>query len=162
MVVQAGMFIDESLGEMEEVGRRLPRAEFRCAVGALYECWHTGGIVFAAGYGGSASTATRPACDLATATIVPERRRLRTASLGDNIPLSSARANDSGFAGVFAQQLAPRLTDGDLPVAPSADVRTVAPIGSEPFGTPIVESWRAAIRHLLRLALRGRNEEEGE
>lgn len=75
MVVQAGMFIDESLGEMEEVGRRLPRA------GAL---------------------------------------------------------------------------------ARSADVRTVAPIGSEPFGTPIVESWRAAIRHLLRLALRGRIEEEGE
>jgi len=31
MVVQAGMFIDESLGEMEEVGRRLPRAEFRRA-----------------------------------------------------------------------------------------------------------------------------------
>ena len=58
MVVQAGMFIDESLGEMEEVGRRLPRAEFRCAVGALYECWHSGGIVAPSVRGGSASTAT--------------------------------------------------------------------------------------------------------
>jgi D-sedoheptulose 7-phosphate isomerase len=117
MVIQAGTVIDEYLQTMEEVGRGLPRAEIRRAVDILYVCWRRGGVVFAAGNGGSASTATHLACDLAKATIVPGRQRLKTVSLADNIPLNSAWTNDSGFASVFAEQLEPWLTEKDVLVA---------------------------------------------
>jgi D-sedoheptulose 7-phosphate isomerase len=117
MVIQVGTVIDEYLREMEEVGRGLSRAEMQRAVDALYDCWCRGGVVFAAGNGGSASTATHLACDLAKATIVPGRRRLKTVSLVDNIPLNSAWTNDSGFASVFAEQLEPWLTERDVLVA---------------------------------------------
>ena len=117
MVIQAGTVIDEYLRAMEGVGRALPRAEIRRAVDVLYDCWRSGGVVFAAGNGGSASTATHLACDLAKATIVPGRRRLKTVSLVDNIPLNSAWTNDSGFASVFAEQLEPWLTERDVLVA---------------------------------------------
>jgi D-sedoheptulose 7-phosphate isomerase len=86
-------------------------------VDILYVCWRRGGVVFAAGNGGSASTATHLACDLAKATIVPGRQRLKTVSLADNIPLNSAWTNDSGFASVFAEQLEPWLTEKDVLVA---------------------------------------------
>jgi D-sedoheptulose 7-phosphate isomerase len=117
MVIQAGTVIDEYLQAMEEVGRGLSRAEIRRAVDILYVCWRRGGVVFAAGNGGSASTATHLACDLAKATIVPGRQRLKTVSLADNIPLNSAWTNDSGFASVFAEQLEPWLTEKDVLVA---------------------------------------------
>ena len=204
MVIQAGTVIDEYLQAMEDVGRGLPRAEIRRAVDILYVCWRRGGVVFAAGNGGSASTATHLACDLAKATIVPGRRRLKTVALVDNIPLTSAWTNDSGFASVFSEQLEPWLTERDVLVAlsvhggsgegdagpwsqnlpravalahqrgaqviglsgfgggalaRSADVCIVVPIDSEPFGTPLVESWHVAIHHLLCVALRERMEE---
>lgn len=117
MVIQAGTVIDEYLQAMEDVGRGLSRAEIRRAVDILYVCWRRGGVVFAAGNGGSASTATHLACDLAKATIVPGRQRLKTVSLADNIPLNSAWTNDSGFASVFAEQLEPWLTEKDVLVA---------------------------------------------
>src|SRR3972149_1773466 len=98
MVVQAATVIDEYLRTMEEGGRGLPRAEIARAVDVLFGCWQREGTVFTAGNGGSASTATHLACDLAKATIVPGRRRLKTVCLVDNIPLNSAWANDSGLA----------------------------------------------------------------
>lgn len=207
MVVQTDTIIDEYLRTMEEVGRGLPRAQIQRAIDALYDCWRREGTVFTAGNGGSASTATHLACDLAKATIMPGRRRLKTVALVDNIPLNSAWTNDSGFASVFAEQLDPWLTERDVLVAlsvhggsgegdagpwsqnlpravalarqrgaqviglsgfqggglaRSADVCIVVPIDSEPFGTPVVESWHVALHHLFCAALRKRIEEEGE
>lgn len=117
MVTQASTVIDEYLEAMEEVGRALPRDDIRRAVDLLYDCWRRGGVVFAAGNGGSASTATHLACDLAKAAIVPGRRRLKAIALVDNIPLNSAWTNDGGFAGIFAEQLEPWLTERDVLVA---------------------------------------------
>jgi D-sedoheptulose 7-phosphate isomerase len=117
MVVQVRTVVDEYLRAMEEVGRGLSRADIRRAVDILYVCWRREGTVFAVGNGGSASTATHLACDLAKATIVPGRRRLKTMALGDNIPLNSAWINDSGFASVFVEQLEPWLTERDLLIA---------------------------------------------
>lgn len=117
MVTQASTVIDEYLEAMEEVGRALPRDDIRRAADLLYDCWRRGGVVFAAGNGGSASTATHLACDLAKAAIVPGRRRLKAIALVDNIPLNSAWTNDGGFAGVFAEQLEPWLTERDVLVA---------------------------------------------
>ena len=114
MVIRTDTIIDEYLGTMEEVTRGLPRRQIQQAVDILYDCWRRRGTVFAIGNGGSASTATHLACDLAKATIVPGRPRLRALALTDNIPLASAWTNDSGFASVFAEQLEPWLREEDV------------------------------------------------
>jgi D-sedoheptulose 7-phosphate isomerase len=117
MVIRAGTVIDEYLGAMEEVGRRLPRDAIQRALDILYDCWRRSGTVFAAGNGGSASTASHLACDLAKATIVPGRRRLKTMALVDNVPLNSAWTNDNGFESTFVEQLDPWLTADDVLIA---------------------------------------------
>ncbi len=119
MVIQTDTIIDDYLGTIEEMVRRLPRRPIQQAVDVLYECWLRGGTVFAIGNGGSASTATHLACDLAKATIVPGQRRLRALALVDNVPLVSAWTNDWGFGSVFAEQLEPWLKADDVLVAMS-------------------------------------------
>ena len=117
MVIRTNTIIDDYLGTMEEVTRGLPRRQIQEAVEILYDCWRRGGTVFTLGNGGSASTATHLACDLAKAAIVPGRPRLKAVALVDNIPLVSAWTNDSGFASVFAEQLEPWLKAEDVLVA---------------------------------------------
>ncbi len=117
MVTGTFTLIDEYLGTMEGLLRELPRQPIREAVEVLYDCWCRGGTVFTLGNGGSASTASHLACDLAKATIVPDRPRLRALALVDNAPLVSAWTNDSGFASVFAEQLEPWLKAEDVLVA---------------------------------------------
>ncbi len=117
MVIQTDTIIDDYLLTMEEVSRTMPRLAIRQAIDILYDCWLRGGTVFTLGNGGSASTATHLACDLAKATMVPGQRRLKALALVDNIPLVSAWTNDSGFASVFAEQLEPWLREDDVLVA---------------------------------------------
>ncbi len=117
MVIQTDTIVDEYLTTLEEATQGLPRREIQQAVDILYECWLRGGTVFALGNGGSASTASHLACDLAKATIVPGRRRLKALALVDNVPLVSAWTNDSGFSSVFAEQLEPWLRPEDVLVA---------------------------------------------
>jgi len=114
MVIGANTIIDDYLETLQEVTRSLPRRQIQQAIDILYDCWHQGGTVFTMGNGGSASTATHFACDLAKSTIVPGRRRLKTMALVDNIPLVSAWSNDSGFGSIFAEQLEPWLSEGDV------------------------------------------------
>jgi D-sedoheptulose 7-phosphate isomerase len=109
--------VDEYLATLEEATRSLPRREVQQAVDILYECWLRGGTVFTLGNGGSASTASHLASDLAKATIVPGRRRLKALALVDNVSLVSAWTNDSGFGSVFAEQLEPWLRAEDVLVA---------------------------------------------
>ena len=117
MVLGTDALINQYLVAMEEVGRYLPRAEIRRAVDLLHDCWRKGGTVFVIGNGGSASTATHFACDLAKSTIVSGHRRFRTLALVDNIPLVSAWTNDNGFSTIFAEQLEPWLAEEDVLVA---------------------------------------------
>lgn len=109
--------INEYLTAMMEVGRCLPRPEIGRAIDTLYHCWRKGGTAFVIGNGGSASTASHFACDLAKATIVPGQRRFRALALVDNVPLVSAWTNDSGFSSIFAEQLEPWLGANDVLVA---------------------------------------------
>lgn len=109
--------VEEYLLTIEAVTRELPRREIRRAVDILFDCWRRQGTVYAIGNGGSASTATHLICDLAKATIVPGRSRLKALALVDNVPLVSAWTNDNGFASVFAEQLEPWLQEGDVLIA---------------------------------------------
>jgi D-sedoheptulose 7-phosphate isomerase len=106
--------IDAFLDAVQEIGRALPRKDIERVVDMLYEAWSQGRAVFTMGNGGSASTATHLACDLAKCTMVPGRHRLKAMALVDNVPLVSAWTNDSGFGSIFAEQLEPWLQEGDV------------------------------------------------
>lgn len=106
--------IDAYLEALQGLSRALPRQDICRAVDILYEAWRAGNAVYTMGNGGSASTATHFACDLAKCTIVPGRKRLRAMAVVDNVPLVSAWTNDSGFGSIFAQQLDPWLQEGDV------------------------------------------------
>jgi D-sedoheptulose 7-phosphate isomerase len=106
--------IDVYLDVLQEIGRALPRDDIQRVVDILFEAWRAGSAVYTMGNGGSASTATHFACDLAKCTIVPGRKRLRAMALVDNVPLVSAWTNDSGFGSIFAEQLDPWLKQGDV------------------------------------------------
>ena len=64
-----------------------------------------GAMVFIAGNGGSAATASHWVNDLGKATRSSGRRPFRVIGLVDNVPWFSALANDEGYERVFAGQL---------------------------------------------------------
>ena len=70
--------------------------------------------VFIMGNGGSASTASHMACDLAKNTVIPGQPRFRIMALSNNMALFSAYANDNGYENVFAEQLANFVRQGDI------------------------------------------------
>jgi len=105
-----GVYLDA----VQDIGQTLPREDIQRVVDVLHEAWQQGKAVFTMGNGGSASTATHLACDLAKCTIVPGRHRLKVMALVDNVPLVSAWTNDSGFGSIFAEQLEPWLNEGDV------------------------------------------------
>jgi D-sedoheptulose 7-phosphate isomerase len=83
----------------------------------LYRAYTDGKQVFVLGNGGSASTASHMAADLAKNTIGPNMRRFRIMSLNDNAPLVTALSNDLGYHRVFAEQLMNLIRPGDVLVA---------------------------------------------
>lgn len=88
--------------------------DYQDIVKTLLDCWRKRGTIFTIGCGGSASTASHFAADLAKATITKGKPRLKAIALVDNIPLVSAWTNDSGWESVFAEQLEPWLTKKDV------------------------------------------------
>ncbi len=117
MVVHTDSIIQTYLEAVSELTEQLPRGAIQDAVDVLYDCWQRGGTVFVVGNGGSASTASHLACDLAKATISDGRPRLRALAMVDNIPLNSAWTNDNGFGSVFSEQLEPWIREGDVLIA---------------------------------------------
>jgi D-sedoheptulose 7-phosphate isomerase len=188
-------FIHKFLQEFCDVGPKISMSEIEQAIEILYEAWKNGRTIFIIGNGGSASSATHFACDLAKATIVEGKRRLRAISLTDNVPLVSALTNDNGFSTIFVEQLKNLLERGDVVIALSvhggtgqdkagvwsqnllaaiqyAKENSAKTIGMAGFdggafkkvadacivvpaeSTPYVESWHAALEHLICDCLR--------
>lgn len=90
----------------------LDSPEYKKIVEILFECYKRGGTVFTMGCGGSASTATHFAADLAKT--VSMKHGFKAISLVDNIPLVSAWTNDAGWDSVFEGQLKSWLTSNDI------------------------------------------------
>lgn len=79
-----------------------------------------GAMVFTAGNGGSAATASHWVNDLGKATRRSGRRPFRVIGLADNVSWFSALANDEGYERVFAGQLENLARPGDVLVVISA------------------------------------------
>ena len=99
---------------MDTVNRGFSLTAIGQAVDILYDAWQRESAVYLMGNGGSASTATHFASDLAKYTLAPGKKRVRALALVDNIPLVSAWTNDAGFGSVFVEQLEPWLKKDDV------------------------------------------------
>jgi D-sedoheptulose 7-phosphate isomerase len=90
------------------VQRTLDEVDSRI-LAVIIECLHRarmdGRTVFVMGNGGSASTASHFAADLAKYTICQGRPRFRVICLNDNVASLSAWTNDNGWGSIFAEQM---------------------------------------------------------
>jgi D-sedoheptulose 7-phosphate isomerase len=115
--VTNGPYIDRFLSGIETIVRTISREAIDRAIEALYQAWQARRMVFVAGNGGSAGTATHLAADLNKMTAIPGHPRLRAMSLSDNIPLVSAIINDDGWENLYTEQLETFYSPGDVLVA---------------------------------------------
>jgi D-sedoheptulose 7-phosphate isomerase len=86
----------------------------------LEKAWEGGHTIYIAGNGGSASTASHWAVDLAMGTRVEGVPPLRALSLCDHAPLLTALGNDRGYADVIVGQLEGLFRPDDVLIAISA------------------------------------------
>jgi len=110
-------FIESYLEDMKEIIDKLSKEKIDRIIELLFSAWKEGRTIFVMGNGGSASTATHFACDLAKCTIVESKKRFRVICLNDNIPLMSALVNDNGFDNLFSEQLKNLMQGKDYLVA---------------------------------------------
>ena len=116
--------IDTYLGRLGAAVEGLPRERLAQLGEMLYRAYRNERQVFTLGNGGSASTASHMAADLAKNTIGPNMRRFRVLSLNDNAAILTALANDLGYENVFREQLENLIRPGDLLIAISASGRS--------------------------------------
>ena len=88
-------------------------------IAALLTVHRAGGKVFTMGNGGSASTASHFACDLAKGTR-GSGGHFKVISLTDNSALLTAWANDTAYDRIFVEQLENLVEPGDVVVGISA------------------------------------------
>ena len=120
-------FLPSAAGYLEhviEAIRALDHDAIARVAALLWRAWEEDRAVYIVGNGGSASTATHMACDLAKQTQLPGRRPLRAFSLNDNQALLTAFANDTDYSRVFAEALAIYAREGDVLVAISCSGRS--------------------------------------
>lgn len=110
-------FIESYLEDMKTIADKLSKEKIDQIIELLFSAWKDGRNVFVMGNGGSASTATHFACDLAKCTIVEGKNRFKVICLNDNIPLTSALINDNGFDNLFSEQLKNLMQEKDFLVA---------------------------------------------
>jgi len=110
-------FVSSFLTEFADVASRISEDDINKTIELLFEAWKQGSKIFIIGNGGSASTATHFACDLAKTTAVEGKKRFKVISLTDNVPLLTALTNDDGFASIFVEQLKNLLERDDVLIA---------------------------------------------
>lgn len=106
-------------GYLSEVLGNIDTAEIESVLDAIIEARNAGKMVYFIGNGGSASTASHMANDIAIGTRLAENP-VRTMSLCDNTSIITAVGNDFGYEEIFTRQLAYQAQPGDVLIAISA------------------------------------------
>jgi D-sedoheptulose 7-phosphate isomerase len=112
--------LDEYVGRLQTAVQELPRERMNELGETLFRAYRNNKQVFLLGNGGSSSTASHMAADLAKNTIGPNMKRFRIVSLNDNAAIMTALANDLGYENVFSEQLTNLVQAGDVLIAVSA------------------------------------------
>jgi len=107
-------YIQEYLKETREITKLISADPIDKAVELLFDAWKNGNRVYTCGNGGSASTASHFACDLAKTIAVAGKRGFKAECLNDNVPLVLALINDDGFDNLFSEQLKTKAQEGDI------------------------------------------------
>lgn len=136
------------LEEVAAVLRMVNAQEVVSAAGALEGVRARGGVIYVAGNGGSAATASHLALDLQKAARANGGTGTRALALSDSIGLLSAWANDEGFERVFAEQL-------DVLASPADAVVVISVSGSSPNLVALLEAARR--KGLVSVGLLGRD-----
>ena len=113
------------LAQLQKTVANLPVDLIDRVIAILLESARQGNKVFILGNGGSASTASHFACDLAKNTQVPGAPHFRVIGLTDNMALMTAWANDTAFDNIFAAQLSPLVEPGDVVIGISCSGNSV-------------------------------------
>jgi len=112
--------LDTYLDRLRAALDALPRDRLSALSETLMRAYRNNKQVFVVGNGGSSSTASHMAADLAKNTIGPNMRRFRIVSLNDNAAIVTALANDLGYENVFSEQLSNLIQAGDVLIVVSA------------------------------------------
>ena len=113
-------FIQDYISTLQLTMDQLPRQLIADVIDLLQQARMKGSQVFILGNGGSASTASHFACDLAKNTRQVGLPHFRVIGLTDNMAMFSALANDEGYENVFSEQLTSLVRPGDIVIAISA------------------------------------------
>ncbi len=112
--------VSEYLERLRRAVEGLPRDRLNALGETLFRAYRNNKQVFILGNGGSSSTASHMAADLAKNTIGPNMKRFRIVSLNDNAAIVTALANDLGYEHVFSEQLTNLVQAGDVLIVVSA------------------------------------------
>ncbi len=88
--------------------------EIKQIINILIKARDSGKIIYTVGNGGSGSTASHFTSDLLKTTIIKEKKRFKSISLIDNVPVLLAWSNDTSYDDVFEQQLQNFVNPGDV------------------------------------------------
>jgi D-sedoheptulose 7-phosphate isomerase len=113
-------FIQNYISILQLTMDQLPRQAIADVITVLQQARVRGSQVFILGNGGSASTASHFACDLAKNTRQEGLPHYRVIGLTDNMAMFSALANDEGYENVFSEQLTSLVRPEDIVIAISA------------------------------------------
>ena len=105
--------VSQWIAEAAGVLRSIDVTAVARAIDLLLNVRARGGVIYTAGNGGSAATASHLALDLQKAARNPGENGTRAVSLSDSVGLITAWGNDSGFDRIFAEQLAVLARPGD-------------------------------------------------
>jgi D-sedoheptulose 7-phosphate isomerase len=111
-------------GQLAWTIERISARPFEEAAEILFRATLGGRRIYAFGNGGSASTASHLACDLAKTARLPHLPAARVSALADNAACVTAWGNDVDFDSVFSGQLDGLLDPGDVAVAISVSGRS--------------------------------------
>lgn len=97
----------EYLGYHDEANQALLQSEekLKSLVNSIARCIERGGTIWTAGNGGSASTASHLACDLAKGVALAKNAKVKAICLNDNIAINTAWANDFSYEVALQRQL---------------------------------------------------------
>jgi D-sedoheptulose 7-phosphate isomerase len=112
--------VGEYLARLQTTLEALPGDRMNALGETLFRAYRNNKQVFLLGNGGSSSTASHMAADLAKNTIGPNMKRFRIMSLNDNAAIMTALANDLGYDNVFSEQLNNLIQAGDVLIVVSA------------------------------------------
>lgn len=106
--------IDSYLAQVADLLTKLPTEQLEQVIYRLEDARWRRQAVFICGNGGSATTSTHFASDLAKGASAPNKPPVRAKSLCDNIALLTAWSNDVSFDDAFAQSMDAWIKPGDV------------------------------------------------